>query len=69
MASASGKEFICLREEQRSWIHKERRSDCFGDPPCRPLIWGIVPVGAILKLRGRVVISIPTFDYVPFNVV
>ena len=39
------------------------------ETPCRPLIWGVVPVGAILKLRGRVVISIPTFDYVPFNVV
>ena len=69
MASASGKEYICLREEQRSGIHKKRRSDCFGDPPCRLLIWGLVPVGAILKLRGRVVASIPTFDYVPFNVV
>ena len=40
MASASGKEHICLREEQRSGIQK--RSDCLGDPHCRLLFWGLV---------------------------
>ena len=69
MASANSKEYICLHEEQRSGIHKETRSDCLGDRPCRLLIWGLVHVGAILKLGGRVAASIPTFDYVPVNVV
>ena len=40
MASASGKEYICLHEEQRSGMHK--RGDCLGDPHCRLLIWGLV---------------------------